>query len=89
MVGRVAETGACLTVALTPLGPSATVPRNLARPRTDEPTRAASSRTVRLDIASRFEMLDVVQTVLAQSCALVGFDEDALHYMAWPCASRW
>ena len=35
-----------------------------------------------LDVASRFEMLDVVQTVLVQCCAIVGFDEEAVHYMS-------
>ena len=45
-------------------------------------TKASDDRTVTLDIASRFEMLDVVQTVLAQCCALVGFDEEAVHYMS-------
>jgi serine/threonine-protein kinase RsbW len=42
----------------------------------------ASDSTVTLDIASRFEMLDVVQTVLMQCCAIVGFDEEAVHYMS-------
>jgi serine/threonine-protein kinase RsbW len=37
--------------------------------------------TVTLDVASRFEMLDIVQTVLVQCCRLVGFDEEAVHYM--------
>jgi serine/threonine-protein kinase RsbW len=45
-------------------------------------TKASDDRTVTLDIASRFEMLDVVQTVLAQCCALVGFDDEAVHYMS-------
>jgi serine/threonine-protein kinase RsbW len=45
-------------------------------------TKASDDRTVSLDIASRFEMLDVVQTVLNQCCAIVGFDEEAVHYMA-------
>jgi len=45
-------------------------------------TKASDDRTVTLDIASRFEMLDVVQTVLAQCCALAGFDEEAVHYMS-------
>ena len=45
-------------------------------------TKAEDDRTVQLDIASRFEMLDVVQTVLVQCCALVGFDEEAVHYMS-------
>ena len=38
-------------------------------------------RTVSLDVASRFEMLDVVHTVLVQCCGLVGFDEEATHHM--------
>src|SRR6185436_15673437 len=40
------------------------------------------SRTVRMEITSRFEMLDLVQTVLAHLTALVGFDEDAAHYIS-------
>lgn len=39
-------------------------------------------RTVKLDIASRFDMLDVVQTVLAQLTGMLGFDEEAAHYMS-------
>jgi serine/threonine-protein kinase RsbW len=45
-------------------------------------SQASDDRTVTLDIASRFEMLDVVQTVLAQCCGIVGFDEEAVHYMS-------
>ena len=45
-------------------------------------TKASEDRTVTLDIASRFEMLDVVQTVLSQCCAIVGFEEEVVHYMA-------
>jgi len=45
-------------------------------------TKASDDRTVTLDIASRFEMLDVVQTVLSQCCAIVGFEEEVVHYMA-------
>jgi serine/threonine-protein kinase RsbW len=45
-------------------------------------TKTSDDRTVTLDIASRFEMLDVVQTVLVQCCALVGFDEEAVHCMS-------
>jgi serine/threonine-protein kinase RsbW len=37
---------------------------------------------VRLDLASRLELLDVVQTVLAHVSGNVGFDDDALHYMS-------
>jgi serine/threonine-protein kinase RsbW len=45
-------------------------------------TKASDDRTVTLDVASRFEMLDVVQTVLLQCCAAVGFDDEAVHYMS-------
>jgi serine/threonine-protein kinase RsbW len=45
-------------------------------------TKAEDDRTVKLDVASRFEMLDVVQTVLVQLCAIVGFDDEAQHYMS-------
>ncbi len=44
--------------------------------------KSKDSRVVRLEIASRFEMLDMVQTVLAQIAAMLGFDEDAVHYMS-------
>lgn len=40
------------------------------------------ARTVRLDIASRFELLELVQTALTHAAGLVGFDEDATHYMS-------
>jgi serine/threonine-protein kinase RsbW len=45
-------------------------------------TTASGNRTVTLDIASRFEMLDVVQAVLAQLCTMVGFSEEMTHYMS-------
>src|SRR5512143_1307440 len=45
-------------------------------------TKASDDRTVKLDLASGFEMLDVVQTVLLQLCRLVGFDDEAQHYMS-------
>ncbi len=45
-------------------------------------TKASEDRTVKLDIASRYEMLDVVQTVLVQVCQIVGFDEESVHYMS-------
>lgn len=45
-------------------------------------TTTPENRTVKLDVASRFEMLEVVQTVLAHVSTLVGFDEDAAHYMS-------
>lgn len=40
-----------------------------------------AARTVRLEIASRLDMLDMVQTVLSHLAALVGFDDEAAHYM--------
>ncbi len=45
-------------------------------------TKGSDSQTVKLDIASRFEMLDIAQTVLAQLCKIVGFDEDISDFMA-------
>jgi serine/threonine-protein kinase RsbW len=44
--------------------------------------KTSQSRTVKLDIASRFEMLDMVQTVLGHLSTMLGFDEDAAHYMS-------
>lgn len=38
--------------------------------------------TVYLDIASRLDLLETVQTVLAQLTSLVGFSEDQNHYMS-------
>jgi serine/threonine-protein kinase RsbW len=43
--------------------------------------KTPDNRTVKLDIASRFEMLDMVQTVLGSLATLLGFDEDSSHYM--------
>jgi serine/threonine-protein kinase RsbW len=40
------------------------------------------ARTVRLDIASRIEMLDMVQAVLNHLCGVLGFGEEAVHYMS-------
>ena len=42
----------------------------------------ADARTVRLDIASRLEMLDMVQAVLNHLCGVLGFNEEAVHYMS-------
>ena len=39
------------------------------------------ARTVRLDIASRLDMLDMVQTVLSHLAGVVGFDDESVHYM--------
>ena len=47
-----------------------------------EMTKASDNRTVKLDLASRFEMLDVAQTVLSQVCKIVGFEEEVTHYLA-------
>ena len=44
--------------------------------------KSPESRTVSIDIASRLEMLETVQTVLSHATALVGFDEDSAHYMS-------
>jgi serine/threonine-protein kinase RsbW len=55
-------------------------PRSAGRPRASR--RAADSRTVKLDISSRLELLDIVQTVLAHVAGTALFDEDALHYMS-------
>jgi serine/threonine-protein kinase RsbW len=44
--------------------------------------KSADARTVRLDIASRIEMLEMVQAVLAHLSGVVGFDDDASHYMS-------
>jgi serine/threonine-protein kinase RsbW len=41
-----------------------------------------ATRTVKLDIASRFEMLEMVQTVLQHLSAMVGFDDEAAHYVS-------
>ena len=40
------------------------------------------TRTVKLDVASRFEMLDIVQSVLTHLAGHVGFDEEKAHYMS-------
>ncbi|HET8646806.1 MAG TPA: ATP-binding protein [Vicinamibacteria bacterium] len=44
--------------------------------------KSSASRTVRLDIASRLDLLEVVQTVLNHLSGQVGFDEEAVHYMS-------
>jgi serine/threonine-protein kinase RsbW len=41
-----------------------------------------SLRTIKLDIASRFEMLEMVQTILVRAAEMVGFDDDASHYLS-------
>ena len=44
--------------------------------------KTPEARTVQLDIASRFEMLEMVQTVMAHLSDMVGFGDDAAHYMS-------
>lgn len=44
--------------------------------------KSSELRTVKLDIASRIDLIDVVQTILTHLAALVPFDEDAAHYMS-------
>jgi serine/threonine-protein kinase RsbW len=38
--------------------------------------------TVTLEIASRLDLIDVIQTVLSRLAAATGFDADAVHYMS-------
>jgi serine/threonine-protein kinase RsbW len=40
------------------------------------------TRTVKLEIASRYEMLEMVQTVLVHLSGIMGFEDDAAHYMS-------
>ena len=44
--------------------------------------KTSGVRTVKLDIASRFDMLEMVQTVLSRAAEMVGFDDDAAHYLS-------
>jgi serine/threonine-protein kinase RsbW len=44
--------------------------------------KTSASRTVRLDISSRLDLTEVVQTVLNHLSGLLGFDEEAVHYMS-------
>jgi serine/threonine-protein kinase RsbW len=44
--------------------------------------KISQARTVKVDIASRFEMLEMVQTILGHLAAILGFDEDRAHYMS-------
>src|SRR6185369_11788820 len=43
--------------------------------------KTPASRTVRLEIASRLDLLEVVHTVLTHLGGLLGFDDEAMHYM--------
>lgn len=44
--------------------------------------KRTQARTVRLDIASRFEMLEMVQTVLTHVTTMLHLDDDAAHYVS-------
>src|SRR5688500_19316163 len=44
--------------------------------------KSQEPRTVSIDIASRLEMLETVQTVLGHVTTLLGFDEETAHYMS-------
>ena len=44
--------------------------------------KTQSLRTIKLDIASRFEMLEMVQTILVRAAEMTGFDEDESHYLS-------
>ena len=44
--------------------------------------KTSTQRTIKLDIASRFDMLEMVQTVLARAAEMAGFDDDAAHYLS-------
>jgi len=44
--------------------------------------KRTQARTVRIDIASRFEMLEMVQTVLTHLTGMLHLDEDAAHYVS-------
>lgn len=43
---------------------------------------STAARTIKLDIASRFEMLEMVQTILVRAAEMTGFDEEASHYLS-------
>ena len=45
-------------------------------------TKASENRTVKLDVASRFEMLDVAQAALSQVCTIMGFEDETAEYLA-------
>jgi serine/threonine-protein kinase RsbW len=59
-------------------------PQTVQRIETPSPamTKACDKRTVKLDVASRFEMLDVAQTVLSHVCKILGFQDETVHYLA-------
>lgn len=44
--------------------------------------KPSTQRSVKLDIASRYEMLETVQAILVRLAGMAGFDDDAAHYMS-------
>lgn len=44
--------------------------------------RGTRARTVTVDMASRFDLLDMIHTVLSHISAIAGFDDDASHYLS-------
>jgi len=44
--------------------------------------KSLKARCLTLDIASRYDMLEMVQTVIAHLANLLSFDDDASHYMS-------
>ena len=44
--------------------------------------KRTQARTVRIDIASRFEMLEMVQTVLTHVTSMLHLDDDSAHYVS-------
>ena len=48
----------------------------------DPSMTSPEARTVRLDVASRIELLDTIQVTLSHLAGLAGFDEEAVHYMS-------
>jgi serine/threonine-protein kinase RsbW len=44
--------------------------------------KGPEARRVTLDIASRFDMLEMVQTVITHLATLLSFDDDSTHYMS-------
>jgi len=63
-------------------GQSLTLADTRATVRHSPSMKPPEPRTVKLDFASRFDMLEIVQTVLVQLAHLLGFGEDATHYMS-------
>lgn len=44
--------------------------------------KGSQTRSVTLDLASRFDLIEMVHTVLSHFANLAGFDEDQAHYMS-------